>query len=92
MSVNGGGTPLSLSLPDELVEAIAQRAADILAERQPQAAPELLTVAEAAEYLRCGRQRVYDLVSQGRVPYLKDGARVLIRRADLLAYLDEGKE
>ena len=89
MSLNGG-TPRSLALPDGLVEASAQRAADILAARQPQAAPELLTVDEAAELLRCRRQRLYDLTSQGRLPCLRDGSRLLFRRADLLAYLEGG--
>jgi excisionase family DNA binding protein len=43
---------------------------------------------EAENMLRCKRERVYDLLSQGRLPYLKDGSRVLIRRADVLAYLE----
>ena len=81
------GSGLALAIPEELVEALAQRVADLLAERQPQAAPELLTVDEVAAFLRCRRQRVYDLVSQGRLPHLKDGARLLLRRSDLLAYL-----
>ncbi len=39
------------------------------------------------EFLRCGKQRIYDLVSQRRLPHLKDGSRVLLRRTELLAYL-----
>jgi excisionase family DNA binding protein len=81
---------LQLAVPDELVERIAERAAELLAERQRPSAPELLTVDETAELLRCRKQRVYDLVSQGRLPCLKDGARVLVRRADLLAHLEGG--
>ena len=46
------------------------------------------TVAEAAEYLRCKPQRIYDLRSSGRLPRHGDGSRVLIRRADLDAHLD----
>jgi len=48
-----------------------------------------MSVSEAAEMFRCRRQRVYDLISQGRLPHLKDGARVLIRRSDVLAYLED---
>ena len=81
---------LTLAVPPELIDAIAERVTDMLAERQPQPAPELLTVDEAAEFLRCRRQRLYDLVSQDRLPHLKDGSRVLIRRVDLLAYLGDG--
>ena len=83
------GQPLALAIPDEFLERIAQRAAELLAERQRPAAPELLTVDETADMLRCKRQRVYDLLSQGRLPHLKDGSRVLVRRADVLAYLED---
>ena len=31
-----------------------------------------LTVAEAAEYLRCPKSRVYSLVSAKRIPFAKD--------------------
>ena len=57
-----------LTLPDDLFEAIAQRAAAIvLSELAEQRANgmirnEYLTVVEAAEYLRCSRQRIYDLL------------------------------
>ena len=59
-----------------------------LTERERPAAPELLTVQEVADLLRCKRQRVYDLLSQDRLPHLKDGSRVLIRRSEVLAYLE----
>ena len=46
---------------------------------------------------RCGgthqvanRQRVDDLLSSGRLERVKDGARTLIRRSDLHAYLGDG--
>ncbi len=81
------GQPLTLELPPALVEAVAARVAELLAEREPPAAAELLTVDEAAELLRSKRQRVYDLVSQGRLPCLRDGSRLLFRRAELLEYL-----
>ncbi len=82
------GAAFSVAFPNELVEAIAERAAELLAERERPGTAELLTVDEAAVLLRCKRQRIYDLVSQRRLPCLKDGSRVLLRRADLLAYLD----
>ena len=61
---------LTLSVPAELVEEIAQRAAAIALERlrqQAEASPRLLTVPEAAELLRARPQRVYDLLSDGRL-------------------------
>jgi excisionase family DNA binding protein len=84
---------LIVHLPPSTVEAIAQRAAEVLAERiekVSEPAP-YLSVAEAAEFLRCGRKRVYDLTGQRRLPYVKDGSRTLLRRVDLIAYL-EGNE
>jgi excisionase family DNA binding protein len=84
-------TALAFPIPDELVEAIAERAAAILARRVPSAPRSpWLTVAEAAEYLGCGRQRVYDLKSSGRVPSAQDGTRPLFHRAVLDAYLASG--
>jgi excisionase family DNA binding protein len=83
--------PLSLQIPRELVEEIAQRAAAILAEQQPQApASPWLSTTEAAEYLRAPKSRVFDLTSQGRLRVHKDGARNLYRREDLDAYLQRG--
>ena len=72
--VNG----MALAIPDELVELIATRAAELLEERHRAPAPDLLTVDETANLLRGKRQRVYDLLSQGRLPHLKDGSRVLV--------------
>jgi len=79
-----------VSMPAESVEAIARRAAEIVLEElgdRRGEGPELLTVLEAAAVLRCNRQRVYDLISSGRLAKVKDGSRTLIRRVDLDAYL-----
>jgi excisionase family DNA binding protein len=81
-------TDLAFPIPPELVEAIAERAAAMLEERAPadQASP-WLTVAETAKYLRCDRQRVYNLKSADRIPSAQDGTRPLFHRAVLDAYL-----
>jgi excisionase family DNA binding protein len=47
----------------------------------------LMSIAEAATYLRCKRQRVDDLLSQRRLTRIKDGRRTLIRRDELEQYL-----
>lgn len=78
--------PLSLQLPPALVDALVERVADRILARldvEPADASPYLTIPEAAEYLRCSRQRIYDLCSSGRLPRCKDGTRVLVRRADL---------
>ncbi len=80
---------LSLAVPPELVEAVAQRVADLLVERLPaQRGPEpWLDVDAAADYLACRPHRVYDLVAEGRLRCAKDGRRSLFRREWLDDYL-----
>jgi excisionase family DNA binding protein len=84
-------TEVRLEVPDDVLDAIAERAAAIVLERLDAPAPressEFVTVDEAAEILRAARQRVYDLLSDGRLERFKDGSRVLVRRADLEAHL-----
>jgi excisionase family DNA binding protein len=78
-----------LRLPDDVLEQIAKRAAEIVLEQQAAAAPlsPYLNVDEAAEYLRCDRQRIYDLLSARRLSKKKDGSRVLLLREELDAYI-----
>jgi excisionase family DNA binding protein len=80
---------LSDAALDELVDRVAQRVAAIVFEQlgATQAESEFLTVDEAAAILRSSRQRVYDLLSDGRLERFKDGSRVLVRRADVVAHL-----
>jgi excisionase family DNA binding protein len=81
---------VALTLSEEAIERIAMRAAEIvLAELDANATSEepYFTVAEAATYLRAKPQRVYDLLSAGRLTRHKDGRRVLIARTDLDAHL-----
>ena len=80
------GSPLSLVV-NELVDAIAERVVDRLAERPPtQTEPTpWLDVGAAARYLACESHRIYDLVSAGRLHCARDGRRLLFRRE----WLDE---
>jgi excisionase family DNA binding protein len=45
-------------------------------------------VSEAAEVLAISRSRFYELVAEGRIRTLKEGARTLVRRTELERYLD----
>lgn len=45
-------------------------------------------VCEAAEVLAISRSRFYELVAEGRIRTLKEGARTLVRRSELERYLD----
>ena len=90
---------LAAALVDELdPEALARLAErlrpylDDAGTRSTEQASDWLTVAEAAEVLRCRPKRVYDLCSQRRLPFTKDGTRTLIRRADIDLYLARNME
>lgn len=69
---------------DELAERLAPRLSDRIA---PPRSP-WLDVADAAEYLRCSKQRVYDLVHADRLEPRRDGRRLLFHRDHLDAYLE----
>jgi excisionase family DNA binding protein len=79
--------PLQLSVPPAFVESIVREVVAIVLQElsSTQAAPPspYMTILEAAEYLRCSRQRVYDLRSSGQLTRLGDGRRALVSRAEL---------
>jgi excisionase family DNA binding protein len=83
---------LALAVPADLVEVVAERAAELIAGRLAAAAAVegWIGVAEAADHLACPRSRVYALVSAGRIPYAKDGSRLLFRRSQLDAWVQQG--
>jgi excisionase family DNA binding protein len=79
---------VTLDLPAEVLEQIAQRAAAIVAEREAPATPWLDTKGAAA-HLCCGTDRIHDLVQLGKLTPRRDGRRLLFRPADLDAYLED---
>lgn len=82
---------LLAELDEQQLRRLAVRLAPYLAEAGP-APHELLTADEAAVLLRCKRKRLYELVQRGSLPAQRDGARLLIRRADLDDYLADRTE
>jgi excisionase family DNA binding protein len=88
---------IRIELTDEIVEQIAAQAASLVLsrlERGQTSTNTYLTVAEAADVLRAKPQRVYDLLSSRRLTRFRDGARVLVSRSELDAYLspDNGSQ
>lgn len=82
---------LSLALPPELLDVLAERVADLLADRAPSSEPTgYLDVAGAAEFLACPTSRVYALVSADRIPHHRDGSRLLFTPGELREYVDGG--
>lgn len=91
MSAGNGGGSLRIDLPAALVEKVAERAAEILAERQGEnTEPGFLGVEGAAAFLSCPKSRVYRLVSAGRVPHHRDGSRLLFDRDELRQFVRTG--
>jgi excisionase family DNA binding protein len=81
-----------LELTDEQLEAIAERVAELLADRDREQHGDdgWLDVAGAAEHLSCPASRIYSLTSSGRIPVHRDGSRLLFRRSELDAYVAAG--
>ena len=82
---------LALAMPEEVVEAIAERAAKIVAERRADSEDGWLRGAEhIAAYIDCPRSRVYALASAQRIPVHHDGAALIARRSELDGWLRDG--
>jgi Helix-turn-helix domain len=78
---------LELSIPPEVVEAIAQRAAQLTRQLELEENPvsPYMTIDEAAEFLRCKAKRIYDLRSSARLTRINEGGRALVLRAEIEA-------
>jgi excisionase family DNA binding protein len=85
---------LGFTVPEDFVRLLAAEVVDELERRgvvgNAQTSP-WLSSADAAEYLRCSKQRVFDLTSQRRLRVAKDGSRSLYRQEWLDAYLEAGE-
>jgi excisionase family DNA binding protein len=82
------GSAATLTLPGEAVDALAELVASRTASLDGAKTPSpYMTIPEAAEYLRCSRQRIDDLLSQGRLTRHKEGRRTLVRRDELERHL-----
>jgi hypothetical protein len=81
----------SLPVPDDLVETIAQRAAQLVADRQP--APEdgwLRGAERIGRYIDASSSRVYALASARRIPVHRDGSSLIARRSELDEWIRNG--
>jgi hypothetical protein len=91
ISTNG---TLTLTVDDRLIDRIAQRAAELLARRQGDAATGedgwLRGADKIAAYIDAPRSRVYGLVSARRIPIHHDGSALVARRSELDAWLLNG--
>ena len=83
---------LTVDFPPELVERIAERAAELVVTSAPNGAEVdgYLDVEGAGDFLSCPKSRIYSLVSAGRIPHHRDGSRLLFDRAELREYVRNG--
>jgi hypothetical protein len=83
---------ISFDVADELVERIARRAAELLAEHPAESDNEgwLRGADRIAAYIDAPRSRVYALASARRIPVHRDGSALIARRSELDAWLLRG--
>ena len=84
---------LTIELPDELLEATAERIAELVSERVPAAAEPSpwLDFDGAMAYLGFSRDRLYKLTAARAIPFRKkrDGQGLLFHRGELDRWLEE---
>jgi excisionase family DNA binding protein len=80
---------LAIEIPPGALEEIAENVLALLLPRLRNHATRspYVSVAEAADYLRTSRQRIYDLLSSGRLTRFRDGSRILLSLEEIDLYL-----
>jgi hypothetical protein len=83
---------INLNVEEELIERIAERAAELIDRRQEATDDEgwLRGADKIAAYIDAPRSRVYGLVSAGRIPIHHDGSALIARRSELDTWLRSG--
>jgi excisionase family DNA binding protein len=80
-----------VTLSDAQLEQIAERAAELVIGRRAASASPWLDAKGASEYLCCPVGRIPDLVQLRKLTPHRDGRRLLFRREELDAYLENGR-
>lgn len=83
---------IAFALPPDVVEQIAERAAEIVAERQRAGTDEgwVRGAERIADYIDAPVSRVYALASAQRIPLCRDGSALVARRSELDAWVRAG--
>jgi hypothetical protein len=91
-SGDGAVNAISFNVGDELVERIARRAAELVAEQSSEPVDDgwLRGAERIAAYIDAPRSRVYGLVSAKRIPVHHDGSALIARRSELDKWLLRG--
>ena len=56
-----------------------------------QSQDQILTIPEVARYLKLSRSKVYLLVTQKKIPYIRIGKNVRIRQSDLETWIEANR-
>lgn len=88
---------LAIALPDEILDDLARRVAQLLTEQTRPGPEPWLDVDQAAAHLGYtdrarGRRRIYDLANAApanRFPVHRDGRRLIFRASELDAWIEE---
>ncbi len=83
---------LRVEIDEELIEQIAERAAELIGERSKGQAEDgwLRGADRIAAYIDAPRSRIYALVSARRIPVHHDGSALIARRSELDRWLVQG--
>ena len=81
---------VTFTLGDDALEALARRAAQIVMEEMERRDGWLRGADEIAAYIGCKKDRIYALVSAGRIPVHKDGSALVAKRSELDAWIRNG--
>jgi excisionase family DNA binding protein len=78
------------ALDDATLDTLAERLAPRLTNRFSAQPSSWLSLQAAAEHLACPKSRLYALVSARRIPFHKDGSRLLFNRDELNDWVRAG--
>lgn len=77
-------TEITVRIPSTVIEEIEERVYARVEKRFTTPSP-YFTVAEAASFLNCKADRIYQLLTQRRLSRVKEGGRTLLLRAEIEA-------
>jgi excisionase family DNA binding protein len=80
-----------IDFPDPVIEAIAHRVVESLRPllaRKLDAPDPILTVDQLAEYLGIRKQRIYEAVSRGTIPYFKVGKSLRFKKSSVDKWIE----
>lgn len=62
------------------------------AKKPNQEEDQIFTVEECAEFLKLAKPTIYGLINKGQIPVMKRSKRCYFSKAELIKYLQEGKQ